>query len=526
MIRNIAIFGEPTAGKSSLAELLSEKINDYNIVEASTGLIDIIANNFDSKRLPKNPKYFISRFKKIINKSQGTLRNKINRETAREIYIVLCKQYGNSFIAKALEGIYFQKFNNQPIILTGIRGYQNAKYFKEKNYLLIFLKANKKILLKRLAKVKNYSRKSALDELKAENRLYSTKKIEKESDLVFDTSRNNISKIANQVINFLFKPKECKKCINTNQNPFIEFTKSGYCTTCDIYLKNFNKKALEKELKFLKSFIGKGKKKYDIMVGLSGGKDSSATLYQIKKMGFTPLAYTFETGYFHPYIYRRAKSVARKIGVDYKIIPVRKYLTEKIAKRFRRMARLYKRNNKQEFISDYKNGRYKYRGVVRPCWVCRELIIRARYFEAIKHGVNVIATGLNEWTSLKQTVSGRKYKISAIRKLKPYKNKPAVYIVHFPFLIQASLEDTKKVLKKIGWNYYRNVQSNAASCLLAHAAEKQLYENLKFHPDTTRLAREITVGFLTKRQAKNALKKSVKSKYNIPEMLKKAKIIN
>lgn len=319
--------------------------------------------------------------------------------------------------------------------------------------------------------------------------------------------------------------QECKKCINTNQNPLISFNKEGYCNICENYIRNFDKRTLKKELQFLKSFIGKGKGKYDIMVGLSGGKDSSATLYRIKKMGFTPLAFTFDTGYFHPYIYRRARNTAKKCGVDHEIIPIKQHLTKKISDRFKKMAEIYKRNNKREFFRDYKNGRKGYRGVVRPCWVCRELIIHAQYFEALKHGVNVIATGINEWTSLKQTTEG-KFKLSAIRKLKPFKNKEAVYIIHFPFLIQAKLKDTKKVLKKINWNYYNSVQSNAYSCILAHSAEKTLNDNLGFHPDTTRLAREVTVGFLTKQEAKQALSKTIKSNFSIPQALKKANLIN
>ena len=318
---------------------------------------------------------------------------------------------------------------------------------------------------------------------------------------------------------------ECKKCINTNQNPFIKFSKNGYCGTCEAYLKNFNKSVLTKELQFLKSFIGKGKGKYDIMVGLSGGKDSSATLYQIKQMRFTPLAFTFDIGYFHPYIYKRAKNVAKMCGVDYEIIPIKKYITKNISERFHKMAEIYKRNKKEEFIKDYSSGRKNYKGVVRPCWVCRELIIHARYFEAIKRGIRIIAVGINEWTSLKQTTSSDKFTISAIRKLKPFSDKPAVYIVHFPFLIQRKLKDTKKILKKMGWNYYQNVQSNAASCLLAAAAELPLYKNLGFHPDSTRLAREVTVGFLTRKQAQKALKKAKKFKYTIPQVLKMAKLI-
>lgn len=320
--------------------------------------------------------------------------------------------------------------------------------------------------------------------------------------------------------------QECKKCINTSQNPFIKFNKEGYCNICQAFFKNFDKKSLVKELGFFKSFIGSGKGKHDIMVGLSGGKDSSATLYRLKEMGFTPLAFTFDIGYFHPYIYRRARNVAKMCRVDYEIIPVKKYITKEILRGFRRMAELYRRDKKEEFIKDYVTGRSQYRGVIRPCWVCRKLIIHSRYFEALKHGVRAIAIGINEWTSLRESSSQKKFVVSAIRKLKPFPDKPAVYIVHFPFLIQAKLKDTKKVLKKMGWNYYRSVQSNAASCLLACAAEKPLYKNLGFHPDTTRLAREVTVGFLTKQEAKKALKKVGKCKYSIWQVLKRAKLIS
>jgi len=91
--------------------------------------------------------------------------------------------------------------------------------------------------------------------------------------------------------------------------------------------------------------------------------------------------------------------------------------------------------------------------------------------------------------------------------------------------MQNKFKDIKAILKKIGWNYYKNVQSNAASCFLAYAAEELLFNNLGFHPDTTRLAREVTVGFLTKKEAKSASKKFVRSKYNVQQILKKTNLI-
>lgn len=319
--------------------------------------------------------------------------------------------------------------------------------------------------------------------------------------------------------------QECKKCVNSSKNPYIKFNEKGYCHICEVYM-DFDPSLLAPELRFFESLIGSGKGKYDIMVGLSGGKDSSATLYRVKEMGFTPLAFTLDTGYFPDYIFRRAKNVAEnKCDVDYKVISTDKYVTKKDRRSFKKMSQLYLLDDEHQFKKDYKNGREGYKGVVRPCWVCRKILIRAYYAEALRHGVKAVVLGINEWTSLKKTTSRGEYKISAIRRLKPFKNKPEVHIVHFPFLMQTDLKQTKKILKKIGWNYYQNVQSNAYSCMLANATEYQSYRNLGFHPDTTRLAREVTVGFLTKTDAEKALKRPKKPAYTLQKVLEKAKLV-
>jgi len=317
---------------------------------------------------------------------------------------------------------------------------------------------------------------------------------------------------------------ECKRCINTSDNSFIRFNNAGYCAVCEVYEKYFDAGMLKKELIFLQSFAKKRKGKYNVMVGLSGGKDSSATLYLAKKIGLSPLAFSLNTGYFPDYIFRRAKAVAKACKTDYKILTIKQYVTKKTIQKFRQMSMLYERNNKNEFTDDYVKGRIGYQGIVRPCWVCRNILIRAYYNEALKHNVQIVILGINEWTCLKKSTTKKRLSFSAIRKLKPFKNKPAVFIVHLPFLLQMKLRETKNILKRIRWNYYKKVQSNAYSCLLACAAEKQLYKNLGFHPDTTRLAREVTVGFLSKKEARNALKRVKTCRYTVKEVLSKADI--
>ncbi|MFA6602039.1 MAG: hypothetical protein WCT02_04250, partial [Candidatus Paceibacterota bacterium] len=190
---------------------------------------------------------------------------------------------------------------------------------------------------------------------------------------------------------------------------------------------------------------------------------------------------------------------------------------------------------KENFRKWYVEGRRHYSikcthniPFVRTCQLCRRLVIRAYYGEAIKNGVQVVVLGINEWAGLSQDSQSKKFTFSAIRKLQPFKNKLPVYIVHLPFLLQRKIADTRKILKELGWKVPTGeflIESNANSCLFARAAEIKAQKLLGFHPDTTRLAREVTVGFITKDQAKKALTKAHKYPLSVRSILKKAKIL-
>ena len=147
-------------------------------------------------------------------------------------------KYGLDFIAKSLHELY-TKNSAQPIILSGLRGIENAKYCRLHNDIVIYLKANKSSLLKRLIKDKNYTKKQAEEELKEEEKLYQTTKIEKVVDLVVDTTKLSINQAAIKIIKFVDeKTRMCKICVNSNRNPSIKIDKSGLCNICKNYFKN------------------------------------------------------------------------------------------------------------------------------------------------------------------------------------------------------------------------------------------------------------------------------------------------
>ncbi|MGD0728707.1 MAG: AAA family ATPase [Candidatus Micrarchaeaceae archaeon] len=529
----IILFGEPGSGKSTIAKELRKQIKNSKVVEASNLIYSV---SVFYPYLPNSTQVLLHKLK---NQNFELNSVKTNREKARNINSKLQSKYSKDFIGKALDYLYISN-NKGTLILSGARGYDTAKYFKNKGYFVVFLKTKHNILINRLAKKYNYSKNMAIEELEEEDRLYSTQNIEKIADLVIDTSKAKLGETTLKIINAI--PKEiieCKRCVNTNQNPTITFNKNGYCNVCDSYFKNYDKKVLANELKFVKSFIGKGKYKWDAMVGVSGGKDSTNTLYETLKMGFKPLAFTFAIGYYPRHILRRGQSIAKHFGVEHEVIVVKKYMRKCDLKSYKKTAELYDRPESEELKKRFRNlyieGRRHYSikckhalPFVRTCQLCRRLVIRGYYAEALKHGVNLVIIGINEWAGFSQLYSKNEFKMSGIRKLKPYKNKPAVYVIHLPFLLQQNSKKVAKALKELNWKLPRGeelIESNPNSCLFARAAQYKAARMLGFNPDTTRLAREVTVGFISKNQARSALQKVTKYRYSVSHVLKKAKII-
>ena len=528
--KGIAIFGAPGSGKTTIAKFLLDYFPGAEYLEAFESVISPALSV--KEKLPEKEMDFIRTIGKIHEKR---IKKTASRNDARNFFTYLKNRYSPPVIAKTLIHIHQKDFPKKFVIISGIRGYGNSVYFKENGYLVVYLKASDKYSAPRVSKRENFSQKEAEKEKQIEERLFSTNKVEKIAHLSFDTAVAVKKEIAAK-IKALIEARECKKCVNTSANLSNTIGKSGLCDVCERYEKNFSKEPLKKELKFLLSKRNFGRGKYDAMVGISGGKDSTAVLYEVKRMGFSPLAFSLDTGYYPKHIFSRARQVARKLGIDYEKIDARKYMRPVDRACFQKTADLYDKHDSQElkekFRKWYMEGRRHYSikcehkiPFVRTCQLCRRIIIRAYYAEAVRHGVSAVILGINEWAGLSQNSESKKFIFSAIRKLQPFKDKPPVYIVHLPFLLQRKIKDTEKILRKLGWKIplgERLIESNSNSCLFARAAENKARRMLGFHPDATRLAREVTVGFITKKQARLALEKVHVYNKSVSQVLKQA----
>lgn len=117
---------------------------------------------------------------------------------------------------------------------------------------------------------------------------------------------------------------QCARCIlDIYDDPFIKFDEQGVCTYCHyfdnqkkLYIKEGTKgaKLLDEKINEIKKY-GKGKK-YDCLIGLSGGLDSSYVAYIAKQKGLRPLCVHVDNSWNSELAVRNIHNVIRKLEFD------------------------------------------------------------------------------------------------------------------------------------------------------------------------------------------------------------------
>ena len=118
------------------------------------------------------------------------------------------------------------------------------------------------------------------------------------------------------------KNKICSRCILDNTVNDIWYDKNGECKYCKIHdemekvhpLDSLCNERLHSILGKIKK-AGKGKR-YDCIVGVSGGRDSSYILLTAVKFGLRPLAVHFDSGWNSEISVSNIKKMCNKLNVD------------------------------------------------------------------------------------------------------------------------------------------------------------------------------------------------------------------
>ena len=115
----------------------------------------------------------------------------------------------------------------------------------------------------------------------------------------------------------------CTRCIYDDSVSGIHFSSSGVCNYClltDRLKDEFGTGAILGEEKFsqiVKDIKHKGRKnKYDVIIGVSGGTDSSYLLHLSKKIGLRPLAVHFDNTWNSAIATQNIYKVISKLNID------------------------------------------------------------------------------------------------------------------------------------------------------------------------------------------------------------------
>src|ERR1035437_4837103 len=132
--------------------------------------------------------------------------------------------------------------------------------------------------------------------------------------------------IINEAINdkrFYKGMQICTRCIYDETVPSITFDENGICNYChmiDDLIEEYGTGKPEGQKKFedivqLIKKEGKGKK-YDCVIGVSGGKDSSHMVHMALQMGLRPLAVHYDNTWNTAIATENIRKVLTKLNVD------------------------------------------------------------------------------------------------------------------------------------------------------------------------------------------------------------------
>ncbi len=115
----------------------------------------------------------------------------------------------------------------------------------------------------------------------------------------------------------------CVRCVMDTSDPDIVFDINGVCNHCNEYDMAVNKhplspaEATSRLHELADKIKGEGRnKKYDCITGVSGGVDSTYTVYLLKQLGLRPLVVHLDNGWNSELAVQNIENIINRLGFD------------------------------------------------------------------------------------------------------------------------------------------------------------------------------------------------------------------
>jgi len=328
----------------------------------------------------------------------------------------------------------------------------------------------------------------------------------------------------------------CEKCVLDSDIPGIDINKeTGLCHFCETYtpLSSQEKSEyLSKIDKLFKNYSGKGN--YDVIYALSGGKDSSYTLYKLKKEYpfLKVLAVQFDNGFTSEDAIKNARKMCKITGCDYFQLIMEK---EVLYDTFRKAAKSY-----DEFP---KFAKYRASDICNVCiTIIKQKLIEQAIIQKAPFIVFAFTAGQSPNPIIELSPSFVRWsrtlfekqlqKIGVDDKDELFLIKSEVIkdmgenapsILHPLCLWDYSEDKVLETLLKIGWELPGINDSNSTNCTLNSFACYNHLEKYGFHPYAFDTAGLVRSGEMSREEGFEKINQEL-SKQLIEEAAKKLKM--
>jgi hypothetical protein len=305
--------------------------------------------------------------------------------------------------------------------------------------------------------------------------------------------------------------KLCTRCVLPETFPGIKFDEHGVCNHCRMAPSDErnDKGRHDAEARFAALIQEhKGRGCYDVIVGYSGGKDSTYSLKVFKELGLRTLAVTYDNGFLPDGTLRNIRNVVEHLGIDHQLVKPR---FDVLAKVFRRAA------EKPLF------GAKAAERAADMCTACIAFVKFGILRLAIEMEVPFIGYG---WSPGQIPLSAAIVKnnpeivrvtqrqileplaeLFPLDDLRPYFleerhfAKPALFpynVSPVAFAPSYSEEMVIETVSHYGWSRPEGVDSNSTNCLLNSYAIRVHKERWQFHPYVFEVAKLVREGAMTR----------------------------
>lgn len=314
--------------------------------------------------------------------------------------------------------------------------------------------------------------------------------------------------------------KVCRNC-TLNDNIFsVSINEEGLCNYCLQYDKSLNHVTLEeferKEKQFIEACGKYSHMPYQVLLAYSGGKDSTYTLYQLrKKYNVSVLAVTFDNGFLTEQCRQNIHQATANLGVD--------SITIKPA--FSNLAKIFNLAGSNEIFPKKSLERAS-----SICTACIGMVKSSIYKEAIMRRIPFVSFG---WTpgqvNLKASIIKLDYKMLLANQnqikdpiignlseeygkyfmSRDWLEAQKEYIPCMVYPLVFSKYDENSILdtiSSIGWKKPEDTDMNSTNCLLNSYANYIHTNMYGYNPYNLEIANLVREGFMSREEGLDKIK--------------------